>query len=73
MAGSGCSRCRISAVIGMRFVPFPPFLRVTRADDRDAQGNVIIYFPNGSSIWYGRATPADVAAIVCRSPFPSHL
>ncbi|BGO88472.1 hypothetical protein NBRC10512_003014 [Rhodotorula toruloides] len=30
-------------------------------------GNVIIYFPNGSSIWYGRATPADVAAIVDRT------
>lgn len=25
---------------------------------------MLIYFPNGSSIWYGRATPADVAAIV---------
>ncbi|BGP21209.1 sucrase/ferredoxin-like family protein [Rhodotorula toruloides] len=30
-------------------------------------GNVIIYFRNGSSIWYGRVTPPDVAAIVDRT------
>jgi len=27
-------------------------------------GNCIIYFPSGSSVWYGRVTPKDVAAIV---------
>ncbi|SCV67976.1 BQ2448_97 [Microbotryum intermedium] len=27
-------------------------------------GNVIIYLPNGTSIWYGRVTPRDVGAIV---------
>ncbi|KAM0752980.1 Sucraseferredoxin-like protein [Meredithblackwellia eburnea MCA 4105] len=27
-------------------------------------GNVIVYFPNGTSIWYGRVTPRDVGAVV---------
>ncbi|KAL5508216.1 hypothetical protein ACEPAH_5835 [Sanghuangporus vaninii] len=27
-------------------------------------GNVIIYFPQGSSVWYGRVTPHEVHAIV---------
>ncbi|KAK4052226.1 hypothetical protein OIO90_004448 [Microbotryomycetes sp. JL221] len=27
-------------------------------------GNVIIYLPNGTSVWYGRVTPKDVGAIV---------
>ncbi|GAA5843695.1 hypothetical protein JCM11251_003466 [Rhodosporidiobolus azoricus] len=30
-------------------------------------GNVIIYFPNGSVVWYGRASPADVKLIVDRT------
>ncbi|GAA6064110.1 hypothetical protein JCM10212_002487 [Sporobolomyces blumeae] len=30
-------------------------------------GNVIVYFPNGSSVWYGRVTPADVGVIVDRT------
>ncbi|GAA5909325.1 hypothetical protein JCM6882_000952 [Rhodosporidiobolus microsporus] len=30
-------------------------------------GNVIIYFPNGSVVWYGRATPADIGVIVDRT------
>ncbi|ORY80243.1 Sucrase/ferredoxin-like-domain-containing protein, partial [Leucosporidium creatinivorum] len=27
-------------------------------------GNVIIYLPNGTSIWYGRVTPRDIGAVV---------
>lgn len=27
-------------------------------------GNVIVYLPNGASVWYGRVTPKDVGAIV---------
>lgn len=27
-------------------------------------GNVIIYLPNGTSVWYGRVRPGDVAGIV---------
>ncbi|GJN91962.1 hypothetical protein Rhopal_004990-T1 [Rhodotorula paludigena] len=30
-------------------------------------GNVILYFPNGSSVWFGRVTPADVGTIVDRT------
>lgn len=30
-------------------------------------GNVIIYLPNGTAIWYGRVTPRDVGAIVRHS------
>ncbi|GAA5980799.1 hypothetical protein JCM10908_003872 [Rhodotorula pacifica] len=30
-------------------------------------GNVILYFPNGSSVWFGRVTPADVGVIVDRT------
>ncbi|GAA5917862.1 hypothetical protein JCM8208_001886, partial [Rhodotorula glutinis] len=30
-------------------------------------GNVILYFPNGSSVWYGRTTPSDVGLIVDRT------
>ncbi|TNY23737.1 cytochrome P450 oxidoreductase [Rhodotorula diobovata] len=30
-------------------------------------GNAIIYFPNGTSVWYGRATPSDVGLIVDRT------
>lgn len=33
-------------------------------------GNVIIYLPNGVSIWYGRVTPHDVGAIVRCSSLP---
>lgn len=31
------------------------------------QGNVILYFPNGTSVWFGRVTPADVGVIVDRT------
>lgn len=31
------------------------------------QGNVIIYFPNGSFVFYGRVSPADVGVIVDRT------
>lgn len=39
------------------------------------QGNIVLYFPNGSSIWYGRTTPSDVGLIVRRlvPPSPSSL
>ncbi|GAA5821872.1 hypothetical protein JCM3770_000627 [Rhodotorula araucariae] len=30
-------------------------------------GNVVLYFPNGSSVWFGRVTPADVGVIVDRT------
>ncbi|GAA6044255.1 hypothetical protein JCM8097_002095 [Rhodosporidiobolus ruineniae] len=30
-------------------------------------GNVIIFFPSGSCVWYGRATPKDVGIIVDRT------
>ncbi|KWU42107.1 hypothetical protein RHOSPDRAFT_30239 [Rhodotorula sp. JG-1b] len=30
-------------------------------------GNVILYFPNGTSVWFGRVTPADVGVIVDRT------
>ncbi|BGP52473.1 hypothetical protein JCM8202_000119 [Rhodotorula sphaerocarpa] len=30
-------------------------------------GNVILYFPNGASVWFGRVTPADVGVIVDRT------
>jgi len=27
-------------------------------------GNVIIYWPSGSSVWYGRVSPKEVTAVV---------
>ncbi|GAA5860367.1 hypothetical protein JCM8547_003478 [Rhodosporidiobolus lusitaniae] len=52
---------------GVKGEPTVGLFKVSHLGGHKFAGNVIIYFPNGSVVWYGRATPADVHAIVDRT------
>ncbi|GAA6008085.1 hypothetical protein JCM10207_007023 [Rhodosporidiobolus poonsookiae] len=41
--------------------------KVSHVGGHKFAGNCIIFFPNGSVVWYGRATPKDVGVIVDRT------
>lgn len=47
---------------------FSFFLKLTPlVSTRRSQGTLFIYFPNGSVVFYGRVSPADVRLIVDRT------
>lgn len=64
------SRSRILVSLSnSRFIRFGPRADpqlLALAGGHRYAGNVIIYLPNGTSIWYGRVTPRDIGAVVSR-------